>query len=237
MARKYFAGANPIGQQYCSGSPFQPERAFEIVGVAADARFYSIRETIPPTAFNALAQPRGGAYIVIRTAGDPARIEAEAPHVIASVGTLLPSTSVVPLRNQVQARFKQDRTVAGLSSTFGGLALILACIGLYGTMAYRVSRRTREIGIRVALGAQRAGVLWLVVKECALLVAAGLGIGIPLALASTRVIASQLFELSPMDPLTIALVSAALAIVAAIAGFVPARRAIRVDPMVALRYE
>ncbi len=237
MARKYFAGVSPIGQQYCSGSPFQPDRASEIVGVAADARYYSIREAIPPTAFNALAQIRGGAYIVIRSAGDPTRIEAEAPHVIASLGTLLPSTSVVPLRNQVQDRFKQDRTVAGLSVTFGGLALILACIGLYGTMAYRVSRRTREIGIRVALGAQRSGVLWLVMKECALLVTAGFGIGIPLTLASMRVIASQLFELSPMDPLTIALVSVILVIVAAIAGFVPARRAIRVDPMVALKYE
>lgn len=156
---------------------------------------------------------------------------------IRSVATLLPSTSVVPLRNQVQDEFKQDRTVAGVSSTFGGLALILACIGLYGTMAYRVSRRTREIGIRLALGAQRSGVLWLVMKECALLVAAGLGMGIPLALASMRIIESQLFELSPMDPLTIAVVSFVLAIVAAIAGTVPARRAIRVDPMVALRYE
>lgn len=237
MARKYFAGANPVGQQYCSGSPFQPDRAFEIVGVAADARYYSIREAIPPTAFNALAPIRRGTYIVIRSAGDPTRIEAEASRVIASVATLLPATSVVPLRNQVQDSFRQDRTVTGLSSAFGGLALFLASIGLYGTMAYRVSRRTREIGIRVALGAQRSGVLWLVMKECALLVGAGLGIGIPLALASTRIIASQLFDLSPMDPLTIAVVSAALAFVAATAGFVPARRAIHVDPMAALRYE
>jgi len=104
-------------------------------------------------------------------------------------------------------------------------------------MAYSVSRWTREIGIRAALGAQRSGVLWLVMKECALLVTAGLGIGIPLALASMRIIASQLFELSPMDPLTIALVSVTLAMVAAIAGVIPAQRAIRVDPMVALRYE
>jgi len=237
MARKYFAGASPIGQQYCQGSPFQPDRAFEIVGVAADARYYSIREAIPPTAFNALGKLRRGEYIVIRTAGDPTRIDAEASNVIATVAPLLPSTSVVPLRNQVQNRFKQDRTVAGLSGTFGGLALTLACIGLYGAMAYRVSRRTREIGIRVALGAQQSGVLLLVMKECALLVAAGLGIGIPLTLASTRIIASQLFELSPMDPLTITVVSVVLAIVAAIAGFVPARRAIRVDPMVALRSE
>jgi putative ABC transport system permease protein len=237
MARKYFAGASPIGQRYCQGSPFQADQAFEIVGVAADARYYSIREAIPPTAFNALGQLRRGEYIVIRTAGDSTRIQAEASHVIAGVATLLPSTSVVPLRNQVRDRFKQDRTVAGLSSAFGGLALILACIGLYGTMAHRVSRRTREIGIRVALGAQRSAVLWLVMKECTLLVAVGLGIGVPLALASTRLIASQLFELSPMDPLTIALVSVALAIVAAIAGLVPARRALRVDPTVALRYE
>ncbi len=237
MARKYFAGANPIGQRYCSGSPFDPKREFEIVGVAADARYYSIRDAIPPTAFNASAELGRDGYIVIRTAGDPALIESEIPHVIARVAPRLPSTRAVPLRNQIQDRFQQDRTVAGLSSTFGGLALLLACIGLYGTMAYRVSRRTNEIGIRMALGAQQSGVLWLVMKECAVLVAAGLGIGIPLALASTRIIASQLFELSAMDPLTIALASVALAIVATIAGFVPARRAMRVDPMVALRYE
>jgi predicted permease len=237
MAQKYFSGTNPIGRQYCSGSPFDPQRAFEIVGVAADARYYSIRDAVPPTAFNAPAQLDRDGYIVIRTAGDPARIEAVAPQVIASAAPRLRSTNVAPLRDQVQDRFKQDRTVAGLSSTFGGLALLLACIGLYGTMAYRVSRRTNEIGIRVALGAQPSRVLWLVMKECALLVAAGLAIGIPLTLASTRIVASQLFELSPMDPLTIALASVALAIVAAIAGFVPARRAMRVDPMVALRYE
>ena len=237
MARKYFAGASPIGQQYCQGSPFQSDRAFEIIGVAADARYYSIREAIPPTAFNALAQPRRGAYIVIRTDGDPTTIGSEASHVIASLANLLPWTSMVPLRNQVHEVFNQDRMVAGLSGTFGGLAMILACIGLYGTMAYRVSRRTREIGIRVALGAQRSCVLRLIMRECALLVAAGLGIGVPLTLASTRIIASQLFELSPTDPITIATVCVVLATVAAIAGFVPARRAASIDPLVALRYE
>jgi predicted permease len=237
MARKYFPGASPIGQQYCEGSPFQPARAFEIVGVAADARYYSIREAIPPTAFNASAPLRRGEYIVIRTAGEPTTIEAEASHVIASVATLLPLTKVVPLRNQVQDTFNQDRTLAGVSGTFSSLALILACIGLYGTMAYRVSRRTKEIGIRVTLGAQRSGILWLVMNECALLVAAGLGIGFPLTLALMRVIASQLFGVSSMDPLTIALVSVALAIVAAIACFLPARRAASLDPTTALRDE
>jgi predicted permease len=237
MARKYFAGASPIGQQYCSGSPFQPERAFEIVGVAADARYYSIREAIPPTAFNALGQLRRGEYIVIRTAGDPTSIEAEVSHVIASVATLLPSINVVPLRNQVQGSFRQDRTVAGVSSTFSGLALVVTCIGLYGTMAYRVSCRTREIGIRMALGAQRSGVLCLVMKECVLLVAAGLGLGIPLALASIRVIATQLWGLSPYDPATFIAVPLLLLITGLAACLVPARRAARVDPLAALHYE
>jgi predicted permease len=237
MARKYFAGSNPVGQQYCQGSPFQPGRAFEIVGVAADARYYSIREAIPPTAFNASAPLRRGEYLVMRTASDPARIEAEASHLIASVATLLPATSVVPLRNQVQNRFHQDRTVAGVSSAFGGLALILASIGLYGTMAYRVSRRTREIGIRLALGAEPPGVLWLVMKESALLIAAGLSIGIPLALASVGVVATQLWGVSPYDPATLIVFPLVLLITGLVACWLPARRAARVDPLVALRYE
>jgi predicted permease len=237
MARKYFPSENPIGKRYCEGAPFSADQAIEIIGVAGDARYYSFRDQIPPMAFTAVSQlPRGG-FIVVRAAGNPKSLEGAVRGAIREVSSVLPVPSVDFLGEQVHDRLLPDRTVAELSSIFGALALLLACIGLYGTMAYRVARRTNEIGIRMALGAQCSNVLWLILKECLLLVAMGFAIGVPLALAGTRLIASQLFELSPMDPLTVALAAFVMATVAALAGFMPARRASRVDPLVALRYE
>jgi predicted permease len=243
MVEKFLSGVNPIGKRFSEGGPdFDGKNAFEIVGVSGDARFYSFREQVPPMAFVSAAQLIESDYdfgrdIDIRAAGDPRTVETEVRRVMGEAAPGLPLTGVRPLREQVSGRLEQDRTIAGLSSTFGGLALLLACIGLYGTMAYRVARRTSEIGIRMALGAQRGNVLWMVMKECFFLVALGLCVGVPLALTITRMIANQLFGLSPMDPLTVALAAFFLAAVGAIAGFVAARRATRVDPIVALRYE
>jgi predicted permease len=243
MAKKFLHGENPIGNRFSEGWPdFDPKNAFEIVGVSADARFYSLRSEVPPMAFVSATQLVGSNYqfgrdIDIRAIGDPRAVETEVRRVIEEAATGLPITGVRPLREQVSGQLEQDRTIAGLSSTFGGLALLLACLGLYGTMSYRVSRRTSEIGIRMALGAQRGNVLWMVMSECFFLVMAGLCVGLPLVLATTRLIAHQLFKLSPMDPLTVALAAVFLTAVSVTAGFVAARRAQRVDPIVALRYE
>ena len=146
-------------------------------------------------------------------------------------------TGVTLLKQQVSDTLRQNLSLAELSSGFSGLALLLACIGLYGTMAYRVSRRTQEIGIRMALGAQRSAVLWLIAKESLFLIGPGLAIGIAIALASGKILASQLFGIDSTDPATFAAVAILLLTVAALAAYIPARRAMRVDPMVALRHE
>jgi predicted permease len=243
MVEKFLAGVNPIGKRFSEGGPdFDGKDTFEIVGVSADARFYSLREQIPPMAFVSAPQLTGSDYafvrdIDIRAAGDPRTVETEVRRVIGEAAPGLPVTSVKPLREQVSGQVEQERTIAGLSSTFGGLALLLACLGLYGTMSYRVSRRTGEIGVRMALGAQRRNVLWMVMRECLFLLTVGLCAGGPLALTVTRLISNQLFNLSPMDPPTVVLATFFLAAVGAIAGFVAARRGMRVDPIVALRYE
>jgi predicted permease len=237
MAQQYFGKSSPLGQRYSKGSPFDPNRAFEIVGVSADARYYSLRAAIPATAFDAEVPLDREASLILRVVGNPTAIRAQASKRIGELATRLPPVRVVPLRNQVEDQFQQDRAVVDLSSVFGGFALVLASIGLYGTMSYRVSRRTNEIGVRMALGAQRSYVLWLVMRESAILVAFGLPTGALLALASTRLIRNQLFGLSPSDPFTIVLAASVLAGIAMIAGYIPARRAMKVDPMVALRYE
>jgi len=131
----------------------------------------------------------------------------------------------------------RDRLIATLSSVFGALALLLAFIGLYGVMSYAVARRTHEIGVRMALGAQHGNVIWLVLQEALVMVAIGIVIGLPAALGATRLVSSRLFGLSPNDPLTVAASALVLAAVAVLASFIPARRATKVDPMVALRYE
>ena len=245
MAKKFFAGVNPIGRRFSLGSPFRSQEAMTIVGVAANARYYSLREQIPPMEFCAALQvpdedSHNAAFarlIEVRTAGDPRAVITEIRDSVAQVAGNLPATRINTLRQQVRAQLKQNLDAAKLSTAFAALALLLACIGLYGTMAYRVSRRTNEIGIRITLGAQRTNVFWLVTQECLTLVTIGLAIGVPVALAATRVIASQLFGIRATDPLTFAGVAILLLLVALAACYVPARRAMLVDPMVALRHE
>jgi ABC-type antimicrobial peptide transport system permease subunit len=149
----------------------------------------------------------------------------------------LPLLDVKTQTGQIDEMLVQERMFAKLTSAFGLLALVLACVGLYGIMAYAVVRRTNEIGIRMALGAERRSILTLVMREVVLLVVAGASIGTPLAIAATRLVASALFGVSPTDPATFALATLIMVAVAASAGYLPARRAARVDPMVALRYE
>jgi predicted permease len=245
MARKFFPGLNPIGRRFSLGSPFNEKEAMTIVGVAADARYYSLRDPVPAMEFCAAFQvPDQGSHnaayaedIEVRVSGNPRALPTAIRAALSEVSYSLPVTTVTSLKEEVSDSLRLNRSAAELSSAFGGLALFLSCIGVYGTMSYRVSRRTHEIGIRLALGARRSDVLWLITKECLLLVAVGLVIGVPVALASTSVIASQLFRIRATDPLTFATVAILLVLVALAASYVPTRRAMRVDPMVALRYE
>jgi ABC-type antimicrobial peptide transport system permease subunit len=176
-------------------------------------------------------------HFEVRTAGDPTDIVTSVRRVVQSLGQNLPLFEVKTQVEQIDQTLFQERLFAKLSSFFGLLALALACVGLYGIMSYAVARRTNEIGIRMALGAERHNILGMVMRETLIMVALGVAIGIPAALAATRVISSMLYDLKPTDPLTIAVSASVMIAVAASAGYLPARRASRVDPMVALRYE
>ena len=245
MARKYFPGTNPIGRRFSLGSPFNDQEAMTIVGVAADARYYSLRDPVPAMEFCAAFQipdesSHNSAYardVEVRVSGIPSAIATEIRPALTQVSNSLPVTRVAELKEEVSDSLRLNRGAAELSSTFGGLALLLACIGVYGTMAYRVSRRTHEIGVRLALGAHRHDVLWMITKECLILVVVGLVTGVPIALVSTKILANQLFGIHATDPITFVAVAILLVLVALAACYVPARRASRVDPIVALRYE
>jgi ABC-type antimicrobial peptide transport system permease subunit len=174
---------------------------------------------------------------VVRFSGPASAVVPQVRQVITQTNRNLAIDDVVSLSDHIGRSLVQQKLVARLASFFGLLALLLACVGLYGVMSYGVARRTNEIGIRMALGARGVSVLWLVLREALLLVVIGLVIGLVVALMVTKTAASLLYELKPNDPLTIALATLLLATIAVLAGYFPARRAARVDPMVALREE
>jgi ABC-type antimicrobial peptide transport system permease subunit len=211
----------------------------QIIGVARDTRYGGIREAIPPLVYLPYLQDRPAELMsfVARTGGDPMALLAAIRQTVQSVDRDLALINVRTQSELIAMSFNRERLFATLSSFFGLLALALISIGLYGVMSYTVARRTHEIGVRMALGAQSGNVLWMVMGESLLLVLIGSVIGLAATLATTRLIAGMLFELTPSDPMTIALATLLLLAVAALAGWLPARRAARVDPMVALRHE
>jgi ABC-type antimicrobial peptide transport system permease subunit len=156
---------------------------------------------------------------------------------LTQINDKIPVFGITTLNDQLHQNLNQERLIAQLVSFFGALALILACIGLYGVMAHGVARRTNEIGIRMALGARGGNIVWMVLRETLYLVLAGLVLGVPAALMGARLISTQLFGLSSADPLTLVGAAVVLAVVAMLAGYLPARRASRVNPLSALRYE
>jgi ABC-type antimicrobial peptide transport system permease subunit len=175
--------------------------------------------------------------LYVRTVGDPAKVTSAIRREVQAVDANVPIYNVRTLEAQLDESLSQERLMATLSSWFGAFALLLASIGLYGVLAYSVTRRTNEIGLRMALGAEPGGVIWMVLREALLLVGTGVAIGVPLALALARSVSSLLYGLKPTDSLTISAAVALLFAVAATASYLPARRASRVDPMIALRYE
>lgn len=234
-AKKFFAGGNPIGQRI--GNSAEDAGETEIVGVIKDTKYSSLREPAPTTLYHILPRNSSAATVIVRTPSDPSSMIETVRAAMRQVDPELPLTGVTTQTDQIEGRVEQERLFALAYSLFGGLALLLACIGLFGLMSYNVSRRTSEIGIRIALGAQRRGVVGMVLRESMIMVGAGVALGLVAAIAASRLLTAILFGLSPTDGWTMAAAIMLMIGVSLAAGYLPARRASRVDPMVALRYE
>jgi predicted permease len=236
FARKYFPGTSPVGRRF----RWKGKKDWiEVVGIVGDIKFYSVRAEPPPITYLPFLQSPWMIDMTfeVRTATSTAPVAKE---IYSAVRALDPELPVVEMRTQEQqidSSLNTERLFAKLAGLFGALGLTLACVGLYGIMAYNVTLRTGEIGIRMALGAERSGILWLVLKQSFSLVLVGLAAGCVLALGTTRLIASILYGVAPTNPVTLGMGMLLLFLVAMLAAWIPARRATKVDPMVALRYE
>ncbi|HKB64555.1 MAG TPA: ABC transporter permease [Pyrinomonadaceae bacterium] len=240
FAQSYFHDENAVGRRATFDEDSDKDD-FEIVGVVGDAKYDSVKEKADRTVYRPILQVEDqqtfNNVFELRTLGDPLSLSAEVRAAIAQVNDKLPIGNVTSLRVQTDEALKQEKLIAQLVSFFGVLGLLLSCVGLYGIMAHAVVRRTNEIGIRMALGAERRDIIWMVLKESLLLVAIGLLVGIPAAWGAAHLIASQLFGVNPTDPVTLLTAVVSLTLVAASAGYLPARKASRVNPLIALRYE
>jgi predicted permease len=239
MAKKYWPGEDPIGKRLGLGSPRYPVST--VVGIVSDIKHFSMRDSPSPEMYVPYTQKPWPSLLAMRVAlratGDPAALTAGIRAAIHSADPDLPVAKVAPLSTLVDDSMMQPRFAMLLLASFAGLALLLATIGMYGVISYSVAQRTQEIGIRMALGAPRGNVFGMVLAQGARLAGLGIAIGLLAALAVTRLMTSFLYGVRPTDPLTFAAVSLLLAGVALLACYVPARRATRVDPMLALRYE
>ena len=239
IAKRYFPGENPVGRRLCFCSRFtdaDPD-AIEIVGVVRDVRYGSLREVSPFTVYLPVEQQPAShrSDLHVRTEADPRQMAAQVQDVVRRFNPQIRMTHTTTLERLVEDSIIQDRLLAALSTASALLALMLAVVGLYGITSYGVQRRTNEIGVRMALGASPDAVRWMVLREVLWLATAGAAIGIPAALAASGLVRSLLFDLTPIDLVTIAIATSVLILVAAMAGFFPARRATRIDPIAALR--
>ncbi len=242
FARVAYPNESPIGKPCLV--PTRPQEPCQIIGVTKDSRYANLRAEPIATAYSLFLHTptgRGQMALHVRVAGKPELLLPRIREAVQSVDKDLPIFEVHTLEEEVGAALIRDRLMATLSSFFSSLALLLAGVGLYGLLAFAVVQRTGEVGIRMALGARRRDVVWMVLREALLLVGIGVAIGVPVTLAAARVATSQIaglfFGLKATDPVTIAGATLILALVATLAGYLPARRASRVDPMTALRNE
>jgi predicted permease len=240
FAKSYFHDENPIGRR-ATFDEDTDKNDFEIVGVIGDVKQESAKDKPDRTVFRPIFQVQDqqsyANVFELRTLGDPLSLSAQVRAAIAQVDDKLPVASITSLRIQTDESLNQERLITQLVSFFGVLGLLLSCVGLYGIMAHAVVRRTNEIGIRMALGAERRNIIWMVLKESLMMVGIGLAIGVPAAWGAAHLIASQLFGVNPTDPITLITAVVSLTLVAASAGYLPARKASRVNPLIALRYE
>jgi len=237
MAQRYFPGENPLGKRWGDNRNFAVD-GIEIIGVVEDARYNDVKaESVSMSYLPAAQSGRYPRSIEVRTSGDSAAMAAALRRALRESQPRLAIGSIESLDERIVRSIRVERLLGWLTMTFGGAALALACLGLYGTISNAVRRRRAELGIRVALGADRAAVQWLIVREALVLVLLGGAIGLPLAFISARALRSLLFGIAPSDPLAYASAAGVLLVVCVFAAYVPAWRASRLDPIVALRSE
>jgi predicted permease len=239
FVKRYFGGRNALGRHVGFGIDPGTKTDMEIIGVVKDIKYMNLRNEIPDQAFLPYLASRnqGGMTVFVRTAADPDTIFPILRAKIRELDANLPVYGMRTVQEDLNDTLVTERMTANLSAVFGFLATLLAIIGLYGVMAYSVARRTREIGIRLALGALEGGVVWMVMKEVLVLVVMGVGVALPAAFGLTRLVRAQLYGVTPDDPWTMMLATIGLTLVACAAGYIPALRASRIDPIRALRYE
>jgi putative ABC transport system permease protein len=234
--RRYFEAADALGKRVSFRGANGPWS--EVIGVVGNTKYRTLGEGTRTLVYMPLAQNHEtGMTLHIRTMGNPTSVASSVRHEVQALDQNLPVTNLQPLSEVLSGSLFAARMGAVLLAVFGGLALLLAAVGLYGVMSYAVSRRTREIGIRMALGAGTGNVLRLVLKEGMMLVGGGVVTGLLVAAAVTRLLATFLYGVSPLDATTFVAIPLVLALVALLANYLPARRATKVDPMEALRYQ
>ena len=235
LARTYFGNENPVGRRITF---LDENRDLQVVGVSGNVRYGRLKEGSPMTVFVADSQfsPDRVTY-GLRTAGDPLGYVSRVHEIVREADSRVPVTNMVTQAAEIDRTISREVTFAKLCTGFAVLALLIACVGLYGTMSYNVARQIGEIGIRMALGAQRGAVVWMVLRRVLILAAVGLAISVPAALIASRLVKSFLFETQPNDPGTLVLAGVVLLSAALLAGYAPARRASRIDPVAALRHE
>jgi predicted permease len=239
FAQRFFARRNPLGMHLGFGTDPGTHTEMEIIGVVKDIKYTNLRDEIPIQAYVPYMNSPylGGMTIYVRTTGEPNQLMTSIRAKVREMDANLPIYAMRTMDQQISNSLSTERMIASLSTVFGFVATLLAIIGLYGVMSYSVAQRTREIGIRMALGAEQRKVIGMVMREVFRLIAIGVGVGVPAALLLTRIVKSQLYGLEAHDPWTLGLATGLLAMVACAAGYLPSLRASRVDPMRALRYE
>jgi macrolide transport system ATP-binding/permease protein len=241
FAEEYFDGKNPIGKILVTREATKEDRGIQIVGVCGNSHFGSLQRGLTPILYLPFTQgsyvPVGDMYFELRTAGNPLAYVNVVREIVRKADSRVPVSDVVTESAEIDRSIGREIAFAHLCTAFGALALVIACVGLYGTVSYNVARRTNEVGIRMALGARSAGIVCMVLREILVVVGIGVAISVPAVLATSKLVEAMLFAMKPNDPLTLTVAMLVLVLAAVLASYAPARKASRIDPMVALRHE